>query len=108
MATIIEVRGVMHREPRGARVHARWRTTVGAGPVRGARNPTRHSTHAATTAPTRAAPRQAAIVESPTRRVLAGLRTPDDDFRIYQGNRRYAEIVAARAPNAQDVRIFAT
>ncbi|EJO59132.1 hypothetical protein BURMUCF2_A2342 [Burkholderia multivorans CF2] len=30
MATIIEVRGVMHREPR-ARVRARWRTTVGAG-----------------------------------------------------------------------------
>ncbi|PRD81582.1 hypothetical protein C6P74_07770 [Burkholderia multivorans] len=58
--------------------------------------------------PTRAAPRQAAIVESPARRVLAGLRTRDDDLRIYQGNRRYAEIVAARAPNAQDVRIFAT
>ncbi|ABX17099.1 hypothetical protein Bmul_3415 [Burkholderia multivorans ATCC 17616] len=102
----------MHREPR-ARVRARWRTTVGAGrsardAARGARSPPRHSTHAATTVPTRAAPRQAAIVESPARRVLAGLRTRDDDFRIYQGNRRYAEIVAAHAPNAQDVRIFAT
>ncbi|PRH14000.1 hypothetical protein C6T56_27170 [Burkholderia multivorans] len=98
----------MHREPtaracahRGARRSAR-------AAARGARNPPRHWTHAATTVPTRAAPRQAAIVESSARRVLAGLRTRNDDFRIYQGNRRYAEIVAARAPNAQDVRIFAT
>ncbi|MBU9492809.1 hypothetical protein KTE63_30590 [Burkholderia multivorans] len=98
----------MHREPRArACAHGGARRSARAG-ARGTRNPPRHSTHAATTVPTRAAPRQAAIVESPARRVLAGLRTPDDDLRIYQGNRRYAEIVAARAPNAQDVRIFAT
>ncbi|PRD94701.1 hypothetical protein C6P77_28830 [Burkholderia ambifaria] len=49
-----------------------------------------------------------AILETPACRVLARLRTPHDDFGIYQGYRRYAEIVAGRAPNAQDARIFAT
>ena len=41
-----------------------------------------------------------AILEMPACRVLARLRTPHDDFSIYQGYRRYAEIVAGRAPNA--------
>jgi hypothetical protein len=49
-----------------------------------------------------------AILEMPACRVLARLRTPHDDFSIYQGYRRYAEIVAGRAPNAQDAGIFAT
>ncbi|MFP3335256.1 hypothetical protein SB761_31650, partial [Pseudomonas sp. SIMBA_064] len=49
-----------------------------------------------------------AILEMPPRRVLARLRTPRDDFGISQGYRRYAEIVAGRAPNAQDAHIFAT
>ncbi|RQR30659.1 hypothetical protein DIE04_28195 [Burkholderia sp. Bp8994] len=49
-----------------------------------------------------------AILKMPACRVLARLRTRHDDFSIYQGYRRYAEIVAARAPNAQDARIFAT
>ncbi|RQS62994.1 hypothetical protein DID96_30605 [Burkholderia sp. Bp8963] len=40
--------------------------------------------------------------------VLARVRTRNDDFSTYQGYRRYAEIVAARARNAQDARIFAT
>ncbi|RQZ90673.1 hypothetical protein DF053_07325 [Burkholderia cepacia] len=39
--------------------------------------------------------------------VLARLRIRHDDFGIYQGYRRYADIVAGRAPNAQDARIFA-
>ncbi|WP_321848653.1 hypothetical protein [Burkholderia diffusa] len=52
--------------------------------------------------------REAAILEMPTCRVLARLRIPHDDFGIYQGYRRYAEIVAGRASNAQDARIFAT
>ncbi|ORT80499.1 hypothetical protein B7G54_34225 [Burkholderia puraquae] len=39
--------------------------------------------------------------------VLARLRIRRDDFSIYQGYRRYADIVAGRAPNAQDARIFA-
>jgi len=47
------------------------------------------------------------IVKMPTTRVLAGLRIRHDDFGIYQGNRRYADIVAGRASNAQDARIFA-
>ncbi|MDW9247458.1 hypothetical protein C7S13_6775 [Burkholderia cepacia] len=38
---------------------------------------------------------------------MARLRTRRDDFGIYQGYRRYADIVAGRAPNAQDARIFA-
>ncbi|KAB0661431.1 hypothetical protein DIE08_29085 [Burkholderia sp. Bp9004] len=49
-----------------------------------------------------------AILEMPARHVLARLRVLHDDFGIYQGYRRYAEIVAGRAPNAQDARIFAT
>jgi hypothetical protein len=43
----------------------------------------------------------------PATRVLAGLRIRHDDFGIYQGNRRYADIVAGHASNAQDARIFA-
>ncbi|WP_196487734.1 hypothetical protein [Burkholderia cepacia] len=39
--------------------------------------------------------------------VLARLRIRRDDFGIYQGYRRYADIVAGHAPNAQDARIFA-
>ncbi|KUY60571.1 hypothetical protein WS48_12435 [Burkholderia sp. RF7-non_BP1] len=58
------------------------------------------------------APRQPApgpaILEMPACRVLARLRIPHDDFGTYQGYRRYAEIVAGRASNAQDARIFAT
>ncbi|MDW9232264.1 hypothetical protein C7S14_0995 [Burkholderia cepacia] len=38
---------------------------------------------------------------------MARLRIRRDDFGIYQGYRRYADIVAGRAPNAQDARIFA-
>ncbi|RKU00455.1 hypothetical protein C7H84_25465 [Burkholderia sp. Nafp2/4-1b] len=49
-----------------------------------------------------------AILEMPTCRVLARLRILNDDFSIYQGYRRYAEIVAGRAPNAQDAGFFAT
>jgi hypothetical protein len=48
------------------------------------------------------------IVETAAHRVLVRLRTQNDDFRTYKGYRRYAEIVAVRAPNAQDARIFAT
>jgi hypothetical protein len=48
-----------------------------------------------------------AIVKMPPRLVLSRLRIVDDDFSTYQGYRRYAEIVAARAPNTQDARIFA-
>jgi len=44
----------------------------------------------------------------PALRVLAGLRIRHDDFGIYQGNRRYADIVAGHASNAQDACIFAT
>ncbi|MPV68256.1 hypothetical protein GD429_20970 [Burkholderia sp. BE17] len=47
------------------------------------------------------------ILKMRTHRVLARLRIRHDDFGIYQGNRRYADIVAGRAPNAQDARIFA-
>ncbi|OXI29217.1 hypothetical protein CFB89_27265 [Burkholderia sp. AU16741] len=47
------------------------------------------------------------ILKMPTTRVLAGLRIRHDDFGIYQGNRRYADIVAGHASNAQDARIFA-
>ncbi|NTY40838.1 hypothetical protein FCJ57_31850 [Burkholderia diffusa] len=47
------------------------------------------------------------ILKMRTYRVLARLRTRHDDFGIYQGYRRYADIVAGRAPNAQDARIFA-
>ncbi|RSC02235.1 hypothetical protein EGT41_22535 [Burkholderia cenocepacia] len=43
----------------------------------------------------------------PALRVLAGLRIRHDDFGIYQGNRRYADIVAGHASNAQDACIFA-
>ncbi|RQU69932.1 hypothetical protein DF049_31545 [Burkholderia cenocepacia] len=49
-----------------------------------------------------------AILKMPAPRVLAGLRIRHDDFGIYQGNRRYADIVAGHASNAQDARIFAT
>ncbi|MPV60156.1 hypothetical protein GD416_27975 [Burkholderia sp. BE24] len=48
------------------------------------------------------------ILKMPTTRVLAGLRIRHDDFSIYQGYRRYADIVAGHASNAQDARIFAT
>ncbi|RQZ19373.1 hypothetical protein DIE15_06610 [Burkholderia sp. Bp9031] len=48
------------------------------------------------------------ILKMPACRVLARLRTRHDDFGIYQGYRRYAEIVAGHAPNAQDACIFAT
>ncbi|KML58320.1 hypothetical protein VL15_12430 [Burkholderia cepacia] len=60
------------------------------------------------TAPTRRqrAP-ESVILKMPTYRVLARLRIRRDDFGIYQGYRRYADIVAGRAPNAQDARIFA-
>ncbi|RQU91631.1 hypothetical protein DF040_15155 [Burkholderia cenocepacia] len=49
-----------------------------------------------------------AILKMPAPRVLAGLRIRHDDFGIYQGNRRYADIVAGHASNAQDACIFAT
>ncbi|ABB10456.1 hypothetical protein [Burkholderia lata] len=49
-----------------------------------------------------------ASIEMRTCSVLARLRIWRDDFGIYQGYRRYADIVAGRAPNAQDARIFAT
>ncbi|KAB0637699.1 hypothetical protein F7R21_21075 [Burkholderia latens] len=52
-------------------------------------------------------PPELAIVKMPPCRVLARLRITNDDFSIYQGYRRYAEIVAGRAPNAQDAGIFA-
>ncbi|NIF39325.1 hypothetical protein F3J14_00085 [Burkholderia sp. Tr-862] len=58
-------------------------------------------------APRRRTP-EPAILEMPACRVLARLRTTHDDFGIYQGYRRYAEIVAGCASNAQDARIFAT
>jgi len=48
------------------------------------------------------------MLKMPAYRVLARLRILNDDFGIYQGYRRYADIVAGRAPNAQDARIFAT
>ncbi|NTZ10670.1 hypothetical protein FCJ60_34315 [Burkholderia metallica] len=51
---------------------------------------------------------ESVILEMPTTRVLAGLRIRHDDFGIYQGYRRYADIVAGHASNAQDARIFAT
>ncbi|TDA43133.1 hypothetical protein EVG18_34470 [Burkholderia pyrrocinia] len=47
------------------------------------------------------------ILKMRTGSVLARLRIRHDDFGIYQGYRRYADIVAGRAPNAQDARIFA-
>ncbi|AKM04454.1 hypothetical protein ABD05_23025 [Burkholderia pyrrocinia] len=47
------------------------------------------------------------ILKMRTCNVLARLRIQRDDFGIYQGYRRYADIVAGRAPNAQDARIFA-
>ncbi|RQR26883.1 hypothetical protein DIE22_31780 [Burkholderia sp. Bp9142] len=59
------------------------------------------------TAPGQRTP-EPAILEMPACRVLARLRTRHDDFSIYQGYRRYADIVAGRAPNAQDGRFFAT
>ncbi|AXK63456.1 hypothetical protein CN645_22940 [Burkholderia sp. IDO3] len=48
-----------------------------------------------------------AILKMPAHRVLARLRMENDDLSIYQGIRRYAEIVAGCVPNAQDARIFA-
>jgi|OM-RGC.v1.031443979 hypothetical protein len=48
-----------------------------------------------------------ASIEMRTCSVLARLRIRHDDFGIYQGYRRYADIVAGRASNAQDARIFA-
>ncbi|MBN3834839.1 hypothetical protein G3N64_23830 [Burkholderia sp. Ac-20344] len=48
-----------------------------------------------------------ASIEMRTGSVLARLRIRRDDFGIYQGYRRYADIVAGRAPNAQDACIFA-
>ncbi|KVT14720.1 hypothetical protein WT24_09400 [Burkholderia sp. MSMB1078WGS] len=50
---------------------------------------------------------ESVILKMPTARVLAGLRIRHDDFGIYQGYRRYADIVAGHASNAQDARIFA-
>ncbi|WP_254609870.1 hypothetical protein [Burkholderia lata] len=50
---------------------------------------------------------ESTILKMPTDRVLARLRILHDDFSIYQGYRRYADIVAGRASNAQDARIFA-
>ncbi|RQS23785.1 hypothetical protein DIE03_28380 [Burkholderia sp. Bp8992] len=47
------------------------------------------------------------ILKMRTPRVLARLRIRHDDFSIYQGYRRYADIVAGCASNAQDARIFA-
>jgi hypothetical protein len=64
------------------------------------------ATKAMAVMPTFRAP-EPAIVKMPPRLVLSRLRIVDDDFSTYQGYRRYAEIVAARAPNAQDARIFA-
>ncbi|KAG8148567.1 hypothetical protein BFF94_037140 [Burkholderia catarinensis] len=52
-------------------------------------------------------PSEFTILKMRTTRVLARLRIRHDDFGIYQGYRRYADIVAGRAPNAQDARIFA-
>ncbi|AYQ41658.1 hypothetical protein CVS37_27340 [Burkholderia lata] len=49
-----------------------------------------------------------ASIEMRTCSVLARLRIRRDDFGTYQGYRRYADIVAGHAPNAQDARIFAT
>ncbi|CAN0628177.1 conserved protein of unknown function [Burkholderia multivorans] len=40
--------------------------------------------------------------------VLASLSILNDDFGIYQGYRRYADIVASHALNPQDASIFAT
>ncbi|WJN72291.1 hypothetical protein OH687_18520 [Burkholderia anthina] len=55
------------------------------------------------------APRTGSVIlKMPATRVLAGLRIRHDDFGIYQGNRRYADIVAGHASNAQDARIFVT
>jgi len=48
-----------------------------------------------------------ASIKMRTCSVLARLRIRHDDFGTYQGYRRYADIVAGRAPNAQDARIFA-
>ncbi|NIE56774.1 hypothetical protein F3J12_03080 [Burkholderia sp. Ax-1735] len=48
-----------------------------------------------------------ASIKMRTCSVLARLRIRRDDFGIYQGYRRYADIVAGRASNAQDARIFA-
>ncbi|RQT03892.1 hypothetical protein DF044_35050 [Burkholderia contaminans] len=48
-----------------------------------------------------------ASIKMRTCSVLARLRIRHDDFSIYQGYRRYADIVAGRASNAQDARIFA-
>jgi hypothetical protein len=47
-----------------------------------------------------------AILGTTTSRVLARLRITHDDFSIYQGYLRYAEIVARHASNAQDAGIF--
>ncbi len=47
-----------------------------------------------------------AILGTTTSRVLARLRITHDDFSIYQGYLRYAEIVAPHASNAQDAGIF--
>ncbi|AQQ47976.1 hypothetical protein A8F72_10955 [Burkholderia cenocepacia] len=64
---------------------------------RGRRSTSTHCQHAP----------ESAILKMPATRVLAGLRIRHDDFGIYQGNRRYADIVAGHASNAQDARIFA-
>ncbi|PEH69662.1 hypothetical protein CRM91_10095 [Burkholderia ambifaria] len=81
------------------------RSRVRRGRVCVGRRRQQHPAHSADVAITHARP---AILEMPACRVLARLRTPHDDFGIYQGYRRYAEIVAGRAPNAQDAGIFAT
>ncbi|RQR36575.1 hypothetical protein DIE23_07540 [Burkholderia sp. Bp9143] len=81
------------------------RTRFRTGPLPGVAHGRRHRLNPP--APRLRAP-EPAILEMPACRVLARLRTRHDDFSIYQGYRRYAEIVAGHAPNAQDARIFAT
>ncbi|AOR71050.1 hypothetical protein BBJ41_26510 [Burkholderia stabilis] len=61
-----------------------------------------------TASPHRPRAPESPILKMRAYRVLARLRIQRDDFGIYQGYRRYADIVAGCAPNAQDARIFAT
>ncbi|OXI94278.1 hypothetical protein CFB41_29645 [Burkholderia sp. AU33803] len=66
----------------------------------------RHATRTGALAHRHGTPELASI-KMRTCSVLARLRIRRDDFGIYQGYRRYADIVAGRASNAQDARIFA-
>jgi hypothetical protein len=103
------VSGQSHRAPRSAcigrrhRLHAqRLRHACAAGcghAAIAAGLPHRHTLQRAP---------ESTILKMRTPRVLARLRIRHDDFSIYQGYRRYADIVAGCAPNAQDARIFAT